>query len=67
MQSVANQTYTNLEHIIVEDGGDSMKTTIESFQRAYPSSKIRHLPQAAKSSAGNQGLAREWQYMAFGR
>ena len=68
MQSVANQTYTNLEHIIVEDGGDSMKTTIESFQRAYPSSKIRHLPQAklGRCAAGNQGLAQaSGQYMVF--
>lgn len=55
--SVARQTYPNIEHIIVEDGGDSMQLLINEMQPALPRT-IRYfgLPKCGRSATGNHGL-----------
>jgi GT2 family glycosyltransferase len=58
LQSVAHQTYTNIEHVIVEDGGNSLATTVEEFRDAYPESNIVYSPldKVGRCHAGNSGL-----------
>jgi len=59
MASVANQTYPNIEHIIVEDGGDSMQGVA-----AQAASDFNYgvafvgLSKVGRSAAGNQGVLR---------
>lgn len=55
--SVARQTYPNIEHIIVEDGSDSMQFLIDEMQPALPRA-IRYfgLPKCGRSATGNHGL-----------
>lgn len=55
--SVARQTYPNIEHIIVEDGGDSMQVLIDEMQPALPRA-IRYfgLAKCGRSATGNHGL-----------
>ena len=68
MQSVANQTYPNIEHIIVEDGGDEMRTTVSTFQKGFANTVVRYFPleKGGRCLAGNEGLARaDGQYLVF--
>ena len=55
--SVARQTYSQIEHIIVEDGGDSMQVLIDEMQSALPRS-LKHfgLAKCGRSATGNHGL-----------
>ncbi|MBC3831386.1 glycosyltransferase [Undibacterium amnicola] len=55
--SVARQTYPNIEHIIVEDGGDSMQMLIDEMQPALPRI-VRYfgLAKCGRSATGNHGL-----------
>lgn len=55
--SVARQTYPNIEHIIVEDGGDSMQMLIDEMQPALPRT-VRYfgLAKCGRSATGNHGL-----------
>jgi GT2 family glycosyltransferase len=55
--SVARQTYPNIEHIIVEDGGDSMQLLIDEMQPALAGT-IRYfgLTKCGRSATGNHGL-----------
>nr|WP_315482073.1 glycosyltransferase [uncultured Undibacterium sp.] len=55
--SVARQTYSNIEHIIVEDGGDSMQMLIDEMQPALPRT-VRYfgLAKCGRSATGNHGL-----------
>jgi len=56
LQSVASQTYSEIEHIIV-DGGSTDNT--EEVVRSFPSSvQFISLPQASQSEAVNHGIAR---------
>ncbi|MDE1465173.1 glycosyltransferase [Spartinivicinus poritis] len=58
-QSVYNQTYDNIEHIIVEDGGDTVKQTIKDIKSTLGEShlvKYIPLPKLGRSFAGNKGL-----------
>ncbi len=68
LQSVAHQTYPNVEHIIVEDGGATMRPTIEYFKTSYPSAEIKHvsLEKVGRCRAGNTGLeASQGKYIVF--
>ncbi len=55
--SVTRQTYSNIEHIIVEDGGDSMQMLIDEMQPALPRT-VRYfgLAKCGRSATGNHGL-----------
>ncbi|MDG1231124.1 MAG: glycosyltransferase [Pseudomonadales bacterium] len=68
LQSVAHQTYPNVEHIIVEDGGATMRPLIECFKTSYPGAEIKHvsLEKVGRCRAGNTGLeASQGKYIAF--
>ena len=56
--SVAHQVYPNVEHIVVEDGGDAMRPVIDHVV-ALTGKPVRHipLPRIGRSAAGNAGLA----------
>lgn len=57
IQSVKNQTYPNIEHIIVEDGGNSYENLIQS---KYKERNLKYfgLPKLGRSVAGNTGLSK---------
>jgi len=56
--SVMSQTYSPIEHVIVEDGGDAMRDVVERMSRATDAN-LRYFPLAkvGRSAAGNAGLA----------
>jgi GT2 family glycosyltransferase len=56
--SVLNQTYKNIELIVVEDGGDKAKLFIEEIASACSQIKIKYfsLGKVGRSAAGNVGL-----------
>lgn len=56
--SVAHQTYPNVEHIVVEDGGAAMKPVVDRIA-GLTGKAIRYIPLAkvGRSAAGNAGLA----------
>ncbi|MFO6423838.1 glycosyltransferase [Motilimonas sp. KMU-193] len=58
--SVINQTYPNIQHIIVEDGGDTMASLVGRVKEAYPSINIEFygFEKKGRSYTGNQGLAK---------
>jgi GT2 family glycosyltransferase len=58
--SVLNQTYPNLELVVVEDGSDTAQAFIEEVARAVgPTIKIiyKSIPKSGRSRAGNVGLS----------
>lgn len=59
LQSVAHQSYPNIEHVIVEDGGDTLASVVETFRAAYPSANVSYhsLPKGGRCETGNRGLA----------
>ena len=58
MLSVAHQSYPNIEHIIVEDGGETQRPVVEQV-RSVTKRDIKFLPKTkvGRSAAGNAGLA----------
>jgi GT2 family glycosyltransferase len=58
MLSVAHQTWSNLEHIVVEDGGDTMRGLTQEIALATGRT-VRFVANGkhGRSSAGNAGLA----------
>jgi GT2 family glycosyltransferase/ubiquinone/menaquinone biosynthesis C-methylase UbiE len=56
--SVANQTYPNIEHIVVEDGGNTYQTLCENaVEILNPKLNYISLDKVGRSKAGNKGLA----------
>ncbi len=58
MLSVAHQSYPNVEHLVVEDGGDAQAAVVDEVRRAT-GARVRHIACAklGRSGAGNAGLA----------
>lgn len=58
MASVLNQTYTNIQHVIVEDGGHSMTELVDKAKESYKGCNIKYRPleKLGRSAVGNQGL-----------
>jgi len=56
--SVANQTYSNLEHIVVEDGGEAQREVVDRIAKInrVPLTYLS-VPKIGRSAAGNSGLA----------
>ena len=55
--SVAHQTYPSIEHIVVEDGGESMRGLVENLS-GVTGKQVRFigLEKVGRSAAGNTGL-----------
>lgn len=67
LATVAKQTYPNIEHIVVEDGGDNLNSLVSSF-KDFTAREIVYLslPKVGRSTAGNAGLLRATgQYCIF--
>ncbi|MGV6858704.1 MAG: glycosyltransferase [bacterium] len=67
--SVLNQTYQNIEHIVVEDGGAHKQDLVSEVHRHYHNEdSLKYLPleKVGRSAAGNQGLkAATGDYLMF--
>jgi GT2 family glycosyltransferase len=57
--SVMNQTWPNIEHVIVEDGGDTLNPLVQRIQEGYPGHCLvyRDLPKKGRAHAGNAAMA----------
>ncbi|MBV1871980.1 MAG: glycosyltransferase [Gammaproteobacteria bacterium] len=67
IMSVANQTYQNIELIIVEDGGNSMPLLVDEM-RQLTALEIKYFPleKVGRSAAGNYGMSEATgKYMMF--
>lgn len=55
--SVFNQTYKNIEWVVVEDGGESAKSSVEKLERIF-NGDIAYIAceKIGRSAAGNMGL-----------
>ncbi len=55
--SVINQSYPNIEMVVVEDGGETMRSVVESFEGVLGRQmKFIPLEKVGRSAAGNAGL-----------
>jgi GT2 family glycosyltransferase len=57
--SVMNQTYPEIEHVIAEDGGDTLAPLIQRIQENYPGRRVAYksLPGKGRAHAGNECMA----------
>mgnify|MGYP002622959934 FL=1 len=58
LQSLARQTYTELEVLVVEDGGDRMSAIVEAANKERADTfRLLPITKAGRSDAGNAGLS----------
>ena len=59
LASILNQTYTNIEIVIIEDGGSTMKALVDEFESRHKDVSFiyQSLPKKGRCYAGNQGLS----------
>jgi GT2 family glycosyltransferase/2-polyprenyl-3-methyl-5-hydroxy-6-metoxy-1,4-benzoquinol methylase len=56
--SVAHQTYPNIEHIVVEDGGETMRPVVDNISQIVGRAiHFIKLDKLGRSAAGNAGLS----------
>lgn len=67
MLSVSQQSYPRIQHIVVEDGDDSLQKVVEDFGSLTNKSVVFcHIDKCGRSVAGNTGLERaEGEYCLF--
>lgn len=67
VNSLLNQTYTNIEILLVDDGSpDSCPELCDKYANLYPNVKVVHKPNGGLSSARNEGIKNSTgDYIAF--
>lgn len=68
LQSIENQTYPNIESIVVEDGSETSKHYVESLINSSPHVTYKYfsVPKKGRSHAGNFGLSQATgQFLVF--
>lgn len=66
LKSAVNQTWPNIEIIVVEDGPGNAKSICDEFSHARQIKFYQNLPKSGRSSAGNLALSRSsGQWLCF--
>ncbi|TDR31570.1 glycosyltransferase [Hydromonas duriensis] len=66
IESVMNQTYSNIELIIVEDGGETLKEFVEGMPMGATKISYYSQPKVGRSATGNYGLSvSKGEYLMF--
>ena len=66
IKSIREQTYANLEMVVVNDGGEPVQDVVESLSGGIPVRYIHHEKCAGRASAANSGLkAAKGKYINF--
>jgi LmbE family N-acetylglucosaminyl deacetylase/glycosyltransferase involved in cell wall biosynthesis len=56
LRSIANQTYANLEIVVVNDGGEDVKDLVDALTNGIPVTYISHGGCRGRSAAANSGI-----------
>ena len=68
LRSIENQTYSNIEAIVVEDGSETSRSYVEQLSSLSSKTNYRYfsVPKLGRSYAGNFGLSKaEGQFLLF--
>ncbi len=56
LRSVSHQTWRAIEVIVVQDGGNSMKSVVEEYEGDFHKLQFLDIPKSGRSATGNAGL-----------